>query len=330
MITVLNGKMSNKQIKPIEPRWYNTLEFLTMLINEEETVEMIQEISKEYCLAKENYNFFHFRKPFEIDNYRMAVDKKVRGKRGIQLLQESLTISQRIGIEDLFSSSEEINLFYPLFEDINFSYKIACIKNLPKHKLVVLLQEEMDFLVSADYFWLLDGQVQTYIFHQLSSDIKKELTHTILYNPWSDEKPLNYSPNEGFKFDLEGVQIIIKHLSEQPEYYFDLSDLTKNNSWVSGKLLAEYMKHQQVFSDIWWDYLNSSKPNRFYAAEILVKLMDNRIVEPLLNFLKTDFNVGKNVSSFIYDDENKSWKLDPKGKIIEALVEIKKCQPKQN
>lgn len=193
-----------------------------------------------------------------------------------------------------FSFVEETESSDLHLDELNLVYGIAYGLDMPLAELPSSLQKEIHYLVFHDYFWQLDGKAQSFLFRNLPTGKKKELTDKILESPYfREEEGLDHRPDSCFKFDLEGTGLILKYLSSTPE-----SDYS-NAQWgyqdgggvmLPPERLAKHLEGSKEVFSLWLDYLNRDELNLPYAAEVLISLgKSQQVIDPLSELLKSPY-----------------------------------------
>ncbi len=184
--------------------------------------------------------------------------------------------------EDKFYTIEE---FYEYLDNFHLASKLIGSLNPSQDKLPVEFLNELFFLtIEMGFFWGFDGKAKTYIYRHLSFKEKEALTKEIIFKGYSEGRPKVYVEGRdetfiNFKFDFEGTGFVLNELSKDEDCCYQFH--------ISPKELANYLKKEERVTDLLLDYLNSTKPNKDYVAEVVVGLGEGlKVIKPLFEELR--------------------------------------------
>ena len=245
--------MSTKIPTIIHENWHNSLEFLSGMIDKPAIIELTRSIYDIYLLHKE-YNTLIHKKRQEINS------------------EDSLFIRMYRGMDEFeFLRVDELEL----------AFDIAAKSAHPLTKFD-FLYAEIDSLISDEYFYLfeeLDDDSKQFIFRNSRAEQKKRLMRKMLgsgsdewydtYNNLSD----HFYPE--FKLNIEENMILLECLSEEKHCDYLHEELNPDE-------LVKHLKADKETIDLWLDYLYSNRPNKIYAAHVLISMgADEKVIEPL-------------------------------------------------
>lgn len=263
--------MSEKKIKPIEPRWYSTLEFLGGMLEENNLSELVKEISDGYFKSKKE-NLLPT--PTKLSEKDSVMD-------GNQLLGDDESCLFRA-----YSKCKHLDNYF--LNELNLAHKIANEAGLHLAELQRILTEGNFFEPFNSAWAALDGEVQALIFRSLTPEKKEQFVKKIMNQneSWCKDE-YYYEINDKFEFDSQGVRFAIKYLSECAECYLPQDNYPAHvKPFLLPIELGQYIDDTEAIRNLWLEYLNSNLPNRVYAGEVLALVKEERAIKPLLELLK--------------------------------------------
>ncbi len=252
-------------MKPINPDWYNTLEFLAGLIPEEEVATLLEEISGSYFNAKIGL-FSHPTRTLAFEEerfllrdvnlaYSMAYDLSLPLHKLPRLLAEEIVPLTSSDYFWHFSGKTQAVLF----------------RSVPSPKKKELVSK----IVRRDEKWFKDERD-----YELNRGFKFDAEGTkLIIGYLTQQREYYFHPSK------------IVPAEERP-------------FMLAGDLSKHLEKNQETL-DLWFNYFNSNLPNKMYAAEILAELGDSRVIKPLAEMLRQPItNPFRGIAPYCWGYEN--------------------------